>query len=497
MMIISQLLLALFLGYWLFSQYNEQKKILSNDLQRAYSEIEMEVVDSMLAESVINPILNDTTAFSVFMYNSTYGDSTIISSHTHSDSILSMIMQVNEAEVFSSNSSVDSKKKTHTIEISIEDSLFDENSTIKTHQIVSDTNNQLLIRGVKMFINSVGKFSGDQKNLTSYMYCSSDTFLTKKLFEEHLETNYNTFSTKWFSDNNTLPEGLFVGSNMMESYFGPAIENYRLYIIKQILSEIIFAILLLMITGLAFLMAYQSLKKQMVLISIKNDFISNISHELKTPVSTVKVALESLLDFNMKRDPNLTKEYLEMAYSETNRLDLLVNKVLKTSALEEGVNFISLEKIDLLKVLPEAIFSMQSVIKKRSAEVGFQTNKAAIFIDADSLHIHGVLVNLIDNSLKYSKENPEIDIAIFQDKTETKLTICDNGIGIEEEYIDKIFDKFFRVPTGNRHNVKGYGLGLNYATLVMQHHFGKISVKNNAKSGCTFTLIFPNNAKEN
>jgi len=185
-----------------------------------------------------------------------------------------------------------------------------------------------------------------------------------------------------------------------------------------------------------------------------------------------------LLDFDMKKDPKLTQEYLEMAHSEMNRLDLLVNQVLNNSAMEDGNKFIFPENIDLTNLVNEVLHSMQPRFDKQKAEINFQTNDEDIFVKADKLHIHGVLVNLIDNSLKYTLKKPKISIAITQNEKETKLTISDNGLGIPDEYIHKVFDKFFRVPTGDKHNVKGYGLGLNYAALVMQHHGGKISVEN-------------------
>jgi len=117
-------------------------------------------------------------------------------------------------------------------------------------------------------------------------------------------------------------------------------------------------------------------------------------------------------------------------------------------------------------------------------------NDDTFFVDADKLHVHGVLVNLIDNSLKYTCKKPKISIDLTQNEKETILTISDNGIGIPDEYLNKVFDKFFRVPTGDKHNVKGYGLGLNYAALVMKHHGGKISVENLDEGGCRFTLNF-------
>ncbi|HSN49934.1 MAG TPA: ATP-binding protein, partial [Bacteroidales bacterium] len=109
----------------------------------------------------------------------------------------------------------------------------------------------------------------------------------------------------------------------------------------------------------------------------------------------------------------------------------------------------------------------------------------------DALFIEGVLVNLIDNSLKYAKEKPRIRIRLSGDQNTITLEVSDQGPGISEKYIGKVFDKFFRVPTGDRHNVKGHGLGLSYAARVMDQHHGKISVRNNEDAGCTFTLAFP------
>ena len=134
---------------------------------------------------------------------------------------------------------------------------------------------------------------------------------------------------------------------------------------------------------------------------------------------------------------------------------------------------------------------MKSRCNQAGAEIDFSPPSNTNNIYADSLHLHGVIVNLIDNSLKYTIGKPKISITISQNNKGTNLTIIDNGIGIPNEYIDKVFEKFFRVPNKDKHNVKGYGLGLNYAALVMKHHNGNISVKKIDTGGCKFTLHFP------
>ena len=494
-MIISQLLLTIFMGYWLYSQFTDHKKLLSEELERGFRKAEQQVIDSMLANNLIDPILNDTNNFSLYMIDHVKTDSNHIPAKFkfENDSAPQMFMHFSvNANGVSSYSNI--SDKINKIGVSFIDSIHYPDSII-TIEKQQDTNNQLLYQSVRLFINTMGKLTDSEGSISSVFCSNIDILLFKKLFNDFLKNNYSGFSVDWLSINDPkadkkTPSGIFIESHLFENSFGADINSYQVYLSKSISPQIVFAVLLLLITAIAFHMAYISLKNQRKLIIIKNDFISNISHELKTPVSTVKVALEALLDFDMKKDPKLTKEYLEMAHSEMNRLDLLVNQVLNNSALEDGNKFIFPENINLITLSNEVLHSMQSRFDSQEAEINFQPDKDVIIVDADKLHVHGVLVNLIDNSLKYTRVKPKISIDITQNKKETKLTISDNGIGIPDEYLDKVFDKFFRVPTGDKHNVKGYGLGLNYAALVMQHHGGTISVENLDKGGCKFTICF-------
>lgn len=498
MMIISQLLLAIFLGYWLFSQFADNKKLLSEELERGLRQSENQAIDSLLVTNLINPFLNDTGNFFVIM-----GDPSKIDSNSfpykykfEDDSTSRMLMHLsgNGEEILKFPNYPNRKEK---IAISVTDNITGSDSTCITVHAMQDTSNQLLFQSVRLFISSVGVFTDSDDSMSSFLYSNIDTILLKKLFKGFMEEKHWGFSVEWMSANNSIavnksPSGIFLDSHLVKNSYGADINRYQFYLIESIAPQIVFAILLLLITTIAFRMAYVNLKNQRKLIIIKNDFISNISHELKTPVSTVKVALEALLDFDMNKNPKLTKEYLEMAHGEMNRLDLLINQVLNNSALEDGNNFIFPEQIDLTILINEVLQSMQPRFDQLDAEINFQTGKDSIIVQADKLHIHGVLINLIDNSLKYTLIKPKISINLTQNEKETKLTISDNGVGIPVEYLDKIFDKFFRVPTGDKHNIKGYGLGLNYAALVMQHHKGTVSVKNIDEGGCEFTLSFPN-----
>ena len=494
MMIISQLLLAVFLGYWLFAQYNEKKEIVSKDITRGLRHSEEQLIDSLLYKNIINPFISDSSSFSMYMADSIDMQNPI-TMEMNIDTIPHMIMQITSEHNPEMLVDPNIIKSIHRIDSS--DIGFDQNLastiTVRTEQ---DTNNPLLFQGVKLLINTVGKFDLNQENIYSFFAPNLDTTLLVDLFTKYLSSSYTTFNLEWktLGDSispSTKGQQMEFPSLLFEHSYGVKITNYRSYIISSIFSQILFAFILLTITAIAFRLAFSSLKSQRKLITLKNDFISNITHELKTPVSTVKVALEALIDFNQSEDPVRSKEYLEMANSEMERLDLLVNQVLSNSSLEDGNGFINKEPIDLISITRDVIRSLQNRINDQRAAINIEHSDDQIIIEGDKLHIHGVITNLVDNSLKYCNIKPEINIKIDQDNKYTTITLRDNGIGIPEEYKDKIFDKFFRVPKGDEHSVKGYGLGLNYAQLVMKNHGGSINVTKNNPDGSTFIIRLP------
>jgi two-component system phosphate regulon sensor histidine kinase PhoR len=264
------------------------------------------------------------------------------------------------------------------------------------------------------------------------------------------------------------------------------------YLIKRIRLPIVFSILLLGITILSFVLLYKNLLKQRRLAELKNDFISNITHELKTPIATVGVAIEALKNFNAIHDPQRTKEYLDISSNELQRLNLLVDKVLRLSMFEKKEMEFKKEPFDMQELINEVLNIMKLQFEKYHADVKVKTEDDNFMIEADRLHITSVLYNLLDNSLKYSRENPVIEIqlsALPRDIIELKVS--DNGIGIAREYQRKIFDKFFRVPMGDHHNIKGYGLGLSYVSEIVRRHMGFIVVDSEIGKGTTFTIKLP------
>ncbi|MEP6699903.1 MAG: HAMP domain-containing sensor histidine kinase [Bacteroidota bacterium] len=262
------------------------------------------------------------------------------------------------------------------------------------------------------------------------------------------------------------------------------------YLIRQISQPILFSMLLLGITILSFVLLYRNLLKQQRLAELKNEFISNITHELKTPIATVGVAIEALKNFNAIDDPGRTKEYLDISSNELQRLNLLVDKVLKLSMFEKKEVELKYETVDLKGVVDEVVESLKLQLEKHRATVKVTVN-GDLSIPGDRLHLLSVIFNLLDNALKYGKDEPSIQVDMKEMDDNIVLTFADNGIGIPAEYKDRIFEKFFRIPHGDTHNAKGYGLGLSYAAQVIQKHGGTIAIESQPGTGTKFTITLP------
>ncbi len=270
------------------------------------------------------------------------------------------------------------------------------------------------------------------------------------------------------------------------------LENTFPYLLKKITTPLLFSLFLVGVTILSFVLLYRNLLQQKKLSELKNDFISNMTHELKTPIATVNVAIEALRNFGGIQSPERTKEYLDISAAELQRLGLLVDKVLKLSMFEKKELELRKENFDILKLVNEVTNTMKLQFEKNNAVVNIKAIGDNFMIEADRLHITSVIYNLLDNALKYSKGNPAIEISLSALPNDIiELKVSDNGIGIPKEYKWKIFDKFFRVPSGNTHNVKGYGLGLSYLSEIIKRHMGFVDVESDVDKGATFIIKMP------
>jgi two-component system phosphate regulon sensor histidine kinase PhoR len=269
------------------------------------------------------------------------------------------------------------------------------------------------------------------------------------------------------------------------SGFGP-------FLFGKMIPSLLFACFLIGITSVSFILIFRSLQEQHKLAKLKNDFIGNITHELKTPISTVSVALEALQNFQVLNNPERTKEYLSISQHELQRLSILVDRVLKMSMFEQNALQLHLERFDVQATLQKIMQSMGLQFEKAHATVHLHVEGEQFSVEGDAVHLTNVFYNLLDNALKYSPKNPSIEINLKEYNGTVQISVEDKGIGIEKEYHQKIFEQFFRAPQeGNRHNTKGYGLGLSYVAEVVRGHGGEISVKSVPGKGSTFTVTIP------
>ena len=270
--------------------------------------------------------------------------------------------------------------------------------------------------------------------------------------------------------------------------------NTFAFLVRKIAMPILFSLLLLGITILSFVLLYRNMRKQERLAELKNEFISNITHELKTPIATVGVAIEALKNFNAIENPQRTREYLDISGNELQRLSLLVDKVLKLSMFEKKEIDLRYETLNLRELVQEVSSSLKLQLEKQHATLHI-LQEGDVTLPADRLHLLSVIFNLVDNALKYGGEHPEIRIVLTGNQQEVVMKVADNGIGIPAEYKEKIFEKFFRVPHGDTHNARGYGLGLSYAAQVIKKHQGSIRVESEEGKGAQFIIVLPKTIK--
>jgi signal transduction histidine kinase len=310
------------------------------------------------------------------------------------------------------------------------------------------------------------------------------------LFKKYANGDARKADFETDSTNEVITSKVFVGFNTPYSYQA-SFTNTTPFLLKKMSTQIIGSVLLLLFVMISSITMYRSLAAQQRLTAIKNDFIGNITHELKTPIATVNVAIEALRNFGALQSPERTKEYLDISASELQRLGLLVDKVLKLSMFEKQEIAVQKESFDLLQLTEEVAASMKLQFEKQKAVLEIESVGENFMIDADRLHITSVIYNLLDNALKYSKENPQVGVKLIRHEQFFEVRVSDNGIGIAEAYRSKIFEQFFRVPSGNRHNTKGYGLGLSYVNYIVQRHQGYIEVESELGKGSTFIVKLP------
>ena len=284
-----------------------------------------------------------------------------------------------------------------------------------------------------------------------------------------------------------FPKDLILQDNFLKITFPKQIN----YIFSSISFLLVASILIIVIIFLAFFYSVKTILRQKKLSEIKNDFINNMTHELKTPISTISLACEALNDPDISATPKLMNRYINVINAENKRLFNQVENVLKSAVWGSKAFKLNKSETDMVEIIESAISKYQMQLQEKNGRIIFESEAKSNSFLTDITHITNMIHNLIDNAIKYSENESLIKIKTQNEGDNFVLSICDNGIGISKEHQKKIFDKLFRVPTGNRHDVKGFGLGLNYVKSIVERHDGKVSVTSRLNKGTTFIISIP------
>lgn len=289
------------------------------------------------------------------------------------------------------------------------------------------------------------------------------------------------FSTQLF------PNDIFARDNVLQIYF----PGQRNFIFKSTGFIAISSVFLTLIILLGFSVSIHIMFKQKRLSQIKNDFVNNMTHELKTPISTISLASQML------RDDSIPMENKNIGYisgiieDESKRLSYQVEKVLKTALLEQGHIKLKQKELDVHKIIDNVVKNFEIQVNSRNGNLRKNLSAKNSLLFVDEIHFTNIIFNLLDNAVKYSNGTVDITVSTKDDKSGFYLQVSDKGIGIKKQDQKRVFDQFYRVSTGNVHDVKGFGLGLSYVKKIVNAHNGEINLISEYKKGSTFEIFIP------
>lgn len=277
-------------------------------------------------------------------------------------------------------------------------------------------------------------------------------------------------------------------------YFGVYFPHRTNYVASQlsiwILSSLVLLCVLIFLGYVVFVIL-----KQKRLSEVQKDFVNNMTHEFKTPLATIQLSAEVLKNPDIVQKPQRLLNYATIIDKEAAQLALQVERVLQMAHAEKGEIQLRSQSIMWQDLIRDVANSFENLLLKKNAALHLHLPEQPIISAGDKLHLKNAISNLIDNALKYAEENPVIDIHLKESNKQIRIDVSDNGIGIDKVHQKMLFKRFYRVPTGNIHDVKGFGLGLNYVRIIARAHGGEVVCNSKPGRGSTFSLIFPKNFK--
>ena len=284
-----------------------------------------------------------------------------------------------------------------------------------------------------------------------------------------------------------LKDNIFAGASFLTIYFPDKKDFLYQSLIYVAISSLILTLAILS----SFVITVFVMFRQKKLSEIRSDFVSNMTHELKTPISTISLASQLLSDKSIPEEVKKTERIAKIITDECKRLGSQVEKVLQTAVFDKGKLKLKKSEINMHELILSVVDTFSLQIKSRSGKITLMLNAVEFMLMADQVHITNLLSNLFDNAIKYCNRNPEILVTTANKGEFLMISVKDNGIGIAKNELRRIFEKFYRVPTGNVHTVKGFGLGLSYVKMIVAEHNGHIEVESELYQGSTFSVFLP------
>ncbi len=286
-----------------------------------------------------------------------------------------------------------------------------------------------------------------------------------------------------------FPEDMFMRPNFISLYF----PNQKNFMIRSIGFMGVSSIILTSVIISIFIITLYVIFRQKKLSEIKNDFVNNMTHELKTPISTISLASQMLSDPGIPVENKNIAHISRIIEAESKRLGYQVEKVLQMAVFDKGKIVLKEKNINLHELVEAVVNNFGLQVKKKNGVLEYRPEAISSTVRIDEIHFTNLISNLLDNAMKYCKEIPEIIVSTRNEKSYIVLCVEDKGIGISKENQKRIFEKFYRVPTGNIHNVKGFGLGLSYVKMIAEIHHGSISISSEPGAGSRFEVYLPLN----
>jgi len=287
------------------------------------------------------------------------------------------------------------------------------------------------------------------------------------------------------------PEGSSLENLALEEFLIIIVPHQRSIILREITWFILGAVLFTLIITTAFFLTVRTLIRQKKLSEIKSDFINNMTHEFKTPLATISLAVDALRNEKVVTDKSKSDYFTSVIKEENKRMNQQVETILKAALLDNQRIRLNLKSLDAHSMIRTALKNIELPITEKGGILEVHLNAERHMLKADEVHFTNIINNLLDNAVKYSKDIPVVKLFTSNHGNYLKIRIEDNGIGMNKETLNRIFEKFYRAHTGNIHNVKGFGLGLSYVKTMVEAHKGTIKVDSALGKGTSFTLIFP------